>query len=115
MFSFDCFGDVDVGFHGFVVGVAGPFHDHLRRDAAGNGEADEGTTAGMGTYKLAFRASLFLALACAEVDAGDGVVDFAELTEFLQVEVHLLGGDVDVVSGDVGGPPARRNPAVSEG
>ena len=39
-------GDVDVGFHGFVVGVAGPFHDYLGRDAAGDGEADEGAPAG---------------------------------------------------------------------
>ena len=42
------FGDVDVGFHGFVVGVAGPFHDYLGRDAAGEGETDEGASAGMG-------------------------------------------------------------------
>ena len=39
-------GDVDVGFHRLVVGVAGPFHDYLGRDAAGEGEADEGASAG---------------------------------------------------------------------
>ena len=40
-------GNVDVGFHGFVVGVAGPFHDYLGRDAAGEGETDEGASAGL--------------------------------------------------------------------
>ena len=34
------FGDVDVGLHGFVVGMAGEFHHDLGRDAAGESHAD---------------------------------------------------------------------------
>ena len=33
-------GDVDVGLHGFVIGMAGEFHHNLRRDADGEGHAD---------------------------------------------------------------------------
>ena len=40
--------DVDVGFHGLVVGVAGPFHDDVGGDAQGEGIDDEGAAASMG-------------------------------------------------------------------
>lgn len=42
------FGNVNVGLHGGVVGVAGPFHDDVGGDAHGEGVADEGAAAGMG-------------------------------------------------------------------
>ena len=48
LFCLDLFCNVDVGFHGFIVGVAGPFHHDLRRDVGGQGKADEGAAAGMG-------------------------------------------------------------------
>ena len=41
------FGDVDVGLHGLVVAVAGEFHNNVRRDSVGEGEADEGLSAGV--------------------------------------------------------------------
>ena len=41
--------DIDIGLHGFVVGVAGPFHDDVGRDAEGEGVDDEGAAAGVGT------------------------------------------------------------------
>ena len=34
------FCDVDVGFHGFVLGMAGEFHHNLGRDADGEHEAE---------------------------------------------------------------------------
>lgn len=45
-------GNINIRLHGLVVGVAGPFHDNLRRDTAGESKADEGTAAGMGAYHL---------------------------------------------------------------
>lgn len=41
-------GNVDVGLHGGVVGVAGPFHDDVGGDAHGEGVAYEGAAAGVG-------------------------------------------------------------------
>ena len=43
-----CLGDVDVGLHGGVVGVAGPLHDDVSGNAHGEGVADEGAAAGVG-------------------------------------------------------------------
>ncbi len=45
---FDGIHDVNVGFHGLVVGVAGPFHDVVGSDAHGEGVNDEGATTGVG-------------------------------------------------------------------
>ena len=70
--------------------MAGPFHDHLGRDAAGEGEADEGASAGMGADFGPFGIDLGLALAVADAGFGDGAVDAAELAEVLEVVVHLL-------------------------
>ena len=44
-------GDVDVGFHGFVVGVTGELHHHIRRNSVGKGETDKGLAARMGAYQ----------------------------------------------------------------
>ncbi len=41
--------DVDIGLHGLVVGVAGPFHHDVRGDAQGEGIDDEGAATGVGT------------------------------------------------------------------
>ena len=40
-------GNVYVGFHGLVVAAAGPPHHHDRRDADGQGVADEGFADGI--------------------------------------------------------------------
>ena len=52
LFGLDFLGNIDVGLHGLVVFVAGPFHDYLGRNAAGQGEADEGAAAGMSTHQI---------------------------------------------------------------
>ena len=54
--------DVDVGLHGLVVVVAGPFHHDVRRDAEGEGVDDEGAAAGVGADEFPFRMNLILAL-----------------------------------------------------
>lgn len=41
-------GDIDIGFHGGVVGVTGPLHDDIGREAHGEGVTDEGALTGMG-------------------------------------------------------------------
>ena len=51
-------GNLDIGLHGLVVGVAGPFHDNLGRDAAGEGEADEGAASCVGANQVALGGSL---------------------------------------------------------
>lgn len=49
--SFGGFGDVDVRLHGFVVGVTGELHHHIRRNSVGKGKADKGLAARMGAYQ----------------------------------------------------------------
>ena len=93
LLGLDFLGDVDIGFHGLVVGMAGPFHDNLRRDSAGEGKADEGAATGMGADELVLRAGLLHPLSCPHDGSGDGFVDFAELAQILQVLVHPLVGD----------------------
>ena len=61
-----------MGFHGGVVGVAGPLHDNIGRDTHGKGVADEGALAGMGAENCVFGFSLLDALAILIVDLGDG-------------------------------------------
>lgn len=73
--------------------MSGPFHDYLGRDAAGEGEADEGAAAGVGAYEGPFGAGLPDFLSCAVEGPGDGGVEAAELAEVLEVLVHLLVGD----------------------
>ena len=51
--------NVDVGLHGLVVAVAGPFHDHHRRNADGQGVADEGLTGRVRAHELPFGIDLF--------------------------------------------------------
>jgi len=46
--SLDGVNDVNVRFHGLVVGVAGPFHHDVGGDAQGHGVDDEGAAAGVG-------------------------------------------------------------------
>ena len=83
-------GDVDVGLHGGVVGVAGPLHDDIGGDAHGEGDADEGAAAGMGTNHLVFRKSLFDTLASTVAGPGDRLIEAGKLAKVLQVPVHQL-------------------------
>ena len=87
------FGDVDVGLHGLVVAVAGPFHHDLRRDATGEGQADEGAAAGVGAQHLVLGKGLLDTLAGTEAYTGDGIVESAELAQVLQIVIHLLVGN----------------------
>ena len=50
----DAVDDVDVGFHRFVVGVAGPFHHDVGRDAPGEGLGIREPEAGLisGIFRL---------------------------------------------------------------
>ena len=73
--------------------MSGPFHDYLGRDAAGEGEADEGAAAGVGAYEGPFGAGLPDFLSCAVECPCDWCVEAAELAEVLEVLVHLLVGD----------------------
>ena len=82
--------NIYIRFHGLVVGVAGPFHDNLRWDAAGEGEADEGAAAGMGAYHLILGEGLFDTVAATVADPGDGLVESGQLAKVLQVAVHEL-------------------------
>lgn len=72
--------------------MAGPFHDYLRRDTAGKGKADEGTTAGMGAYHFALGLCLLYTLSPFVGNSGDGLVEANILADLLQVTVHQLVG-----------------------
>ena len=50
--------DVDVGLHRLVVGVAGPFHHDVGRDASGKSLNDECLAASVGTDQRPFRMNL---------------------------------------------------------
>lgn len=70
--------------------MAGPFHHHLRRDAAGKGETNEGAAAGVGANHLVFRKSLFDTLASTVAGPGEGLIEAGKLAEVFQVPVHQL-------------------------
>ena len=91
--GFGLFGDVDVGAHCLVVGVAGPFHHDLRRDAAGQGEADECPAPGVGADERPFGVGLLYFLSGAEEHLRDWGVEAAELAKVFEIVVHLLVGD----------------------
>ena len=84
------FGDVDVWAHCLVVGVAGPFHYDLRRDAAGEGETDECPSAGVGADERPLWVGFLNFLAGAEEYFGNRCVEAAEFAEVFEVGVHLL-------------------------
>lgn len=73
--------------------MACPFHYHLRRDAAGDGKADEGASAGVSSQHGVLGVSLFDTFAAAEANSFDGLPESAELSQILQVFVHLLVAD----------------------
>ena len=86
--------DVDVRLHGFVVGMAGPFHHDVRGDAKGEGVDDEGAAAGVGADQ--FPRGLDLIGADVALVGGDAdlFVDTGEFAQLLDVAVHRLVGVV---------------------
>ncbi len=72
--------------------MAGPFHHDLRRDTAGEGEADESTAAGVGAYHLILREGFLDTLTGTVADPLDGLVESGKLAEVFQVAVHQLVG-----------------------
>ena len=85
-------GNLDIGLHGLVVGVAGPLHHNLRRDTSGEGETDEGTPGSMGTNQVALGGSLLHTFSTLVVNLGDGRVEAYQLAEVLQIAVLQLIG-----------------------
>ena len=83
-------GDVDVGLHGLVAGVAGPFHDGLDADAGGEGGADEGAAGRVGRETLPFGQGLLDTLAADEPGTGHGRVDSAHFTELFDVDIDRV-------------------------
>ena len=59
----DAVDDVDVGLHRRVVGVPGPFHHDVGRDASGKSLNDECLAAGVGTDQRAVRMSVIKTVA----------------------------------------------------
>ena len=55
--------------------MAGPLHDDIGRNAHGEGVADEGATAGVGSNDGVFGLGLLNTLAVLVVDLGDGGVE----------------------------------------
>ena len=72
--------------------MAGPFHHDLRRNTAGEGKADEGTTAGVGAYHLILREGLLYTFPTTVAGTGDGLIEPSQFAEVLQVAVHQLVG-----------------------
>ena len=88
------FGDVDVRLHRFVVTVTGELHDNVRRDAVGEGEADEGLAACVSADEFVLGIDFVVAGAVAVAGDGVGRFEAADLAEVLKSAVHLLVGDV---------------------
>ena len=74
--------------------MAGEFHDNVRRDADGEGEADEGLSAGVGADLRPFGIDIVVTGAVAVEGDVDGGVELADLAEVFEAAVHLLVGEV---------------------
>ena len=73
--------------------MAGPFHRHLKRNAGGQGEADEGAAAGMSADEFVFGLRGFHSFSRPIGNSGNRRVEFAEFAEILKEVIHLLVGD----------------------
>lgn len=87
-------GDVNVGFHGLVAGVACPLHDGLGVDAGGECGADEGAAGGMGGEALPFRDGLLMSLPSGEPHSGHRCIDPAHFAELLDMDIDRRHGDI---------------------
>ena len=63
--------------------MPGPFHYNLRRDAAGEGKADEGASAGVSPQHGILGVSLFDTFAAAEAHPLDELFESAEFAQVL--------------------------------
>ena len=86
--------DVNVGLHGLVIGVAGPFHHDVRRDAEGQGVYNESATAGVGADEFPLGLDLVGADVAFVGGDADFLIDAGELAQLLDVAVHRLVGIV---------------------
>ena len=86
--------DVNVGLHGLVVGVAGPFHHDVRGDAEGEGVDDEGAAAGVGADEFPLGLDLVGADVALVGGHADLLIDAGEFAKLLDVAVHRLVGVV---------------------
>ncbi len=86
--------DIDVGLHGLVVGVAGPFHHDVRGDAEGQGVDDEGAATGVGADQFPLGLDLVGADVAFVGGDADFLIDAGELAQLLDVAVHRLVGVV---------------------
>ena len=74
--------------------MAGEFHHDIRRNAVGEGEADEGLSAGVGANLSPLWVNVIVADAVAVEGDVDGGVEFAYLAKVFEAAVHLLVGHV---------------------
>ena len=84
--------DIDVGLHGLVVGVAGPFHHDIRGDAQGQDVDDEGAAAGVGADQFPFGLNLVGADVTLVGGDADLLIDTGEFAQLFDVAVHRLVG-----------------------
>lgn len=83
----DVVGDVDVGAHGGVFAVAGPFHHNGGGDAQGEGVDDEGAPGTVGRQHLVLGECLVDALWAEVLGEGDGRVNAGRSADLLQAAV----------------------------
>ena len=62
--------------YGFAIAVASPLHHYLWSDTIGEGEADEGSAASVGSDKFIFRIGFLNSFSSPVEYLGDGVVKF---------------------------------------
>ena len=74
--------------------MAGELHDHIRSDAVGESEADEGLAAGVGANLGPFGEDVIVPYSVAVEGDLDGRIEFADLAEVFEAAVHLLVGHV---------------------
>ena len=70
--------------------MASPLHDNLRRDAHAEGIADERASASVGADDFVFGFDFVKAFITTIVGNSDRLVETCQLTEFMQIGVHLL-------------------------
>ena len=74
--------------------MAGEFHHYIRRDAVGEGEADEGLSAGVGADLSPLGIDIIMSDTVSVEGDVDGGVEFADFAEVFEAAVHLLVGHV---------------------
>ena len=86
--------DVNVGLHGLVVGVAGPLHHDVGRNAQREGVDDEGAAAGVGTDQFPLGLDLVGSDVALVGRDANLFINSGKAAKFLDVAVHRLVGVV---------------------